>query len=392
VKILKNKFFIIGNLILLLVAIPLTLFFIKKQQELRSSATAASKLYFDPASPNTSSQCSSFNVDIMLDPSTNLVSIVDFYFTYDPTKVDVSQITPSENFTTVVRASTITSGAANMSVSIGADVTKSISTISKVATVTFTPKAAGNFQISFDTTKTRVFSIGPSDEPYENVLSSTSPANVTIGSGACLDGGATPGGATATPAPTTTLPTATPATNPTTTPGAGGGANTIPACTSLTVGPSATGSAPFAVLFSGSGTDPDATGLITKASFTLGDGQVQDVTTGLNQKSANVQANHTYQTPGNYAARLTFTDNAGGVSNACVRGINVTASASASASPTLAPTATTAPTATPTLVQKPTVSPTAVPTIPPAGSFAQTMGTLSLVVIALIGGFILLAL
>src|SRR3989344_5553892 len=203
-KILTNKYFILGNLLLLLISIPLTLFFIARQQELRGRAAPSSRLFFSPENPSSSTQCQSFNVDITVDPGSNIVSIVDFYLKYDPTKLDVLQIKESDKFPTVVRPISVSSGESNMSVSVGADVTRAVQTVAKVATVTFRPKAAGAAQIQFDQDRSRVFSLAPGDEPTENVLFQVSPANVTIGSGACA-------GVSTTPSPTTLItPTATP--------------------------------------------------------------------------------------------------------------------------------------------------------------------------------------
>lgn len=134
----------------------------------------------------------------MVDPGSNIVSIVDFYLTFDPTKLDILQITESDKFPTVVRPVSVSSGAANMSVSIGADVTKAVQTPSKVATVIFRPKMTGTAQIQFDQSLSRVFSLASGDEPTENVLFQVSPANVTIGSGACP-------GISITPSPTTSI-------------------------------------------------------------------------------------------------------------------------------------------------------------------------------------------
>ncbi len=218
-KILANKYFILGNLLLLLISIPVTLFFIKRQQDLRSRAAPTSRLTFTPETLNTSTQCQSFTTDITLDPGSNIVSIVDFYLKYDPTKLDVLQIRESDKFPTVVRPVSVSSGEANMSVSVGADVTRAVQTVSKVATVTFRPKSAGTAQLSFDADRSRVFSLAPADEPTENVLFQVSTANVTIGSGACAGGGVTP-------SPSAAL-------TPTTTPRVGGGASPTPTPTSI---------------------------------------------------------------------------------------------------------------------------------------------------------------
>ncbi|HVZ12752.1 MAG TPA: PKD domain-containing protein [Patescibacteria group bacterium] len=401
-KILTNKFFIFGNLLLLLIAIPVTLFFVKKQQEVRSKAAASSRLYFNPSNPSSSTQCTQgFNVDLMVDPGTNLVSIVNFYITYDATKLDVSQITPAGNFTSVVRPASVTPGQANMSLSVGGDVTKAVSTPSKVATITFVPKAAGSVQILFDSSKSSIYSLqlhpttGPTDAPTENVLSSGDPATVTIGTDTCT-GGATitpTGGAGVTPGVSG---------SPTATPGAGGSGdngngdnggsitstNQAPTCTTLAAAPT-TGNAPLSVLFTGSGNDPDTNGLVAKASFNFGDGQNQDVTTGLNQKSVTAQINHTYQSAGVFSASLVFTDDQGAQSVTCSQNVTVSA---ASGSATLTPTATIAPTAIPTIA--PSATPTLVqkPTVPPTGDVGQTIGILVTVITTIGAGLALLAL
>lgn len=243
-KILTNKFFILGNLLLILLAIPLTMFFVSKQQQLRSKAAPSSRLYFSPSNYNTSTTCPSFTLDVMLDPGSNSVSFVDFTINYDPSQVSVTDIAPSTTFSTVQRAASISGGTASISLdAVGGDVTKVVTTTSKVATITFAPKAAGTAQITFDSSKSQVLSLSTSDQPYTNVLSSADPTTVTIGSDACTSNGATgtPGvsttpavGVTVTPpvipltsvtpgastsaSPTPIIPTPTPTLIPTATP------------------------------------------------------------------------------------------------------------------------------------------------------------------------------
>lgn len=189
-KILTNKFFILGNLILILAAIPLTLFFVKKQQDLQSSAAPSSKLYFQPASVNTQLQCTSFTMDVMVDPGTNQVSTIDLYLTYDPTLVEVTQITPSSTFNIVQREASISNGTASIDLdAVGGspDPSKYVTSITKVATVTFAPKSAGTATIKFGT-DTQVLSLADAEKPYTNVLSSSADGTATIASGACAAG------------------------------------------------------------------------------------------------------------------------------------------------------------------------------------------------------------
>lgn len=388
-KILTNRYFIFGNLLVLLIAIPVTLFFLKKQQEVRTRAAPSSKLYFSPESLNTSTQCQSFNVDIMVDPGSNLVSIVDFYIKYDPAKLDVLDIKESPVFPIVVRPRSITSGEANMSVSIGADVTRAVQTISKVATVTFSPKAAGSAQVQFDSEKSRVFSLSTSDEPTENVLFSTSPSNVNVGTGSCLTASGTPSPTVGVSvSPTISLsPAPTASSTPTTS-----ATSQAPICTELSVSPSATGAAPFSVLFTAKGNDPDTTGVITKTTFNFGDGKVQDVTDGMNLKNVTVQTNHTFQTGGTFGTSVTFTDDKGMISQSCIKTITATGGGTSPGSGTSTPTPTGSGTSSGQLTATPTTAPTSAPTIPPTGNVAKTLGIIGAVLLTILGGFLLLAL
>lgn len=381
-NILTNKYFILGNLLLLLISIPVTLFFIKRQQELRSRAAPSSKLYFTPETINTSTQCSSFTTDVMVNPGQNIVSIVDFYLTYDPTRLDVIEVKESTSFPTIIRPISITSGETNMSVSIGSDVTRAVQTVSKVATITFRAKAIGTTQIQFDAQRSRVFSLAPSDEPTENVLSTTSPSNIVINSDACLtDGEPTPS------VPSTTI-------TPSATPGVGGGGsptpttapNQPPACTELSVSPAATGSAPFSVLFTAKGNDPDTSGLISKTTFNFGDGQIQDITDGMNLKAVTVQTNHTFQNAGTFGSTVTFTDNHGAVSQSCTKTLTVSG-----ASDLTSPTPTVS-TDSGQLTATPTEVPISVPTIPPTGGLASAIGIVGIITLTIIAGFLLFAL
>lgn len=351
-NILKNRYFILGNLFLILISIPITLFFIKKQQEVRSRAAPSSKLYFQPSNPNTSTQCASFTVDVMLDPGQNIVSIVDLGITYDATKLDLISIVESNIFSSVVKAQDLKSGSGTMSVSVGVDVTKAAQTTSKVATLTFKALAQGTAELKFDTAQTKAFSLSTSDSPTENVLSTTTPASVTITTDTC-----TTGQAASSPSPSPT-PTAT--TIP----------NQPPVCTEFTVTPQNQGTAPFAVQFSAKGNDSDGT--VSKATFVYGDGNAEDVTENMNVQSVTTQKGHTYQNAGTYSATATFTDNGNTISQACTLTITVSASSGGTATPTA------------TLIPTETIAPT--------GNFGSALGIMGGIILTIVGVALLFAL
>lgn len=372
-RILRNKYFILGNLLLLLITIPVTIFFIKKQTEVRTKAQASTRLFFNPPTITKSNTCPNLSVDVMADPGQNIVATVNFFVTFDATKLELVSITPSSSFSSVHREASIGSGTGDISVSTGGDTTKAVTAITKVATLTFNIKqgAEGATQVKFDDTKTQVFSLNePTDQPFENVLSSTAPTDVTLTSGVCSDG--TTGTPTPTPTgtisatltPTPTGVTGTPTPTPTT-----AAANLPPVCSDLSVSPGTSGSAPLALSFTSRGNDPDGT--ITKATFNFGDGQVQDVTDGMGLQNVTVQANHTFQAGGTFGTTVTFTDNRGAISQSCSQTI-IASGAGVTSTPTLAASAS--------------------PTIEPTGNIATTLGIIGAVILTIIGGFLLLAL
>ncbi len=201
--------------ILLLVAVPVTVFFIGKNQELRSKAAPATRLTFSPSSvTKTAGEQFSLNIDI--DTGENNVAVAQLHITYDATKLEALSITNGPKAPNIVASGTVGNGTATISVA-ATSTTNPIQGIGTIAilrfkgiTQTTTPSL-----VKFDTT-TFVSGIG---EQNPNVLTSTGQASVTISGGASQQSSTIP---TPTPtlnlSPTPTLPTVTPTLNLTPTP------------------------------------------------------------------------------------------------------------------------------------------------------------------------------
>lgn len=340
----SNKFFLLGVVVFLLLTIPLTIFFIKKQQDVRTKAAASTTLSLSPAS-KSAIVGQNFDLDVMVNPGgTNVISFIELHMTFDATKLEALQVIPNSTaFPATLEAPVITPGNMSVSLGIGSDPTGGIQTATKVVTLSFRPLSPTTepTKVSFDRLKTKVLSLSTDDQPGENVLISASDASVTItGAGA---GGGTPtptlqGGSPTptsgvgtgpTPTPTQTGATSTPTPGsqtplqPTPTPAAiiGSPGNIPPVCNSLSPSPAASGPAPLAVQFTGRGSDQDGT--MTKATFNFGDGRLQDVISGMGQKIATATASRTYQTAGSFTASVIFTDDKNGVSSPCTQVITV---------------------------------------------------------------------
>jgi hypothetical protein len=337
-----KKILLIAVIVIILIAIPLTLFLLQQQQELRSHAQAASTLSFTPdSSPSTPIQAAvgdPVDLDLYVDPGTNLISIVRLEVQYDDTKLTTASDSGDAfeknaiDFPSVREGPIYLDGKMQVTLSIGSDLTKPVKTKTKIGTLHLKAIAKTDTptQVLYST-QSQVLSLsgpdtGSSDQASENVLSATTPAIINI---ADTEPSITPE-ITDTPTPEVTdEPTASPTQ----------AVNVPPVCTTLTATPSA-GTAPLNVTFTATGTDTD--GQITKFAFNFGDGNLSTVTTDTQTSSNSATAEHTYTNGGEFTASAVLTDDKEGSStNECSQLITVSGpTATPSASVTETPTAT----------------------------------------------------
>lgn len=355
----KGKKFLLGGfLVMLLVGIPLSVYLVQQQQEVRSRAEKSTIVTFTPdstqAAPIQKAVGDSVPLDINVDPGKNLVSFVKLEISYDPEVLATSSANAFQANTTafpsVLEGPVYTPGKIAVTLSVGPDPTKAIQQKVKAATVTFTAlkdTPPGTPTLVTYSSNTQVLSIGSNDQASENVLSTATPATIAIGGAAPSPSDQPiPTGTIAPTVPITDSPTQAPLPtdvplptdilSPTPTgPVTSGPPNTAPVCSSIVADRELTGAAPFSITLTANGSDTDGT--IGKVTFNFGDGQQSDVTTsgGIGTASVNVQASHTYNNPGTYQATAILTDSSAGVSlpsDTCKQTITVT-EASGSASP-----------------------------------------------------------
>ncbi|OGG02698.1 hypothetical protein A2W14_01360 [Candidatus Gottesmanbacteria bacterium RBG_16_37_8] len=378
-----KKFLLFGFIVVLLIAIPVTIYLVQQQQKTRSAATPSTNLTLTPASNATTA---GENVTLILNvaPGTNRVSFIKFKINYDSTKLATAgagfelkpwQTADGTNFTPVLRQLVYQDGSIQGAIDVGPSPQYAISAPTQVASITFNAFAPTEAPttVSFDQSSTEVLSVGGESSSGENVLSSAIPATITIA------GGTTTTTTTTTTIPTTTTTTTTIPTTTTTIPTTTPSANQLPVCNTLTV--TSSGSAvPVTTTLVANGTDADGT--INKVTFNFGDGTTQDVTEGgaIGSNSVNVTVEHIYNSAGTFTASALLTDNNGAQSS----------SSSCNQAVTIAGGAAATPTSTPTTVG---VTITPAPTLPPTGPgqimlFVGALGA----IISAIGVFLLLAL
>lgn len=367
---------ILGFIIVLLIAIPVTVYILQQKQQTETQAVASTTLCFTKTTDNiclTNTNKPSLKVgdtitlDVLMKPGTNNVIAATLNIGFDQTKIatDGSGLVRSRDaFPSLIEGPIYTDGNISITMSVGIDLTMVVKTDIKIASVTFKALKSTDTlgtQVNF-TNQTNVTSTV--SDPETNVLSTSTPAFLLITAGTT---------------PTiTTAPTVTAA--PTTTPGPTV-QNTPPICSSLNIDRVASGSAPFSVTFTAVGNDSDGT--IKKATFNFGDGPVEDETVGggIGTNSVSVQKSHTYTNSGTFTARAVLTDDKNAISSSdnCTQVITVEPSPT---QPIGGPAEMT-----------PTVPPTATPTIAQPGPGETMVGIgIGAVVLTILGGLLFLAL
>jgi len=176
-----------------LLGIVFAVWTIKQRTNQRSKAAPSTTLLFDPATQNVTVG-DTFSSDITVNPGSNFVSTLMMVISYDSSKVTISPSDIKQNnavFTQVLEGPTqpqCNQSICSFSYSLGtgSDPTNIITKKTKVATVTFKaigPTGNTPATVSF-TGATKVYSTASTDTSRENVLSTTAPLTIQIGSGA----------------------------------------------------------------------------------------------------------------------------------------------------------------------------------------------------------------
>lgn len=328
-----KKILLIGFVIALLVAIPLVIYFFNQQQAVQTSSVPSTTLAFTPSSESVNlGEDVSFDVNV--DPGSNSVSFVKALISYDATKLatGASGFVPNTtDFPSIIQGPIYGPGTISITISIGATGTP-VQKLTRLGTLTLkaiAPTDSAPSQITFGN-QTQVLSIGATDQFNENVLSTTTPATISIIS-------------STTPTP---IPTEVPVTTLTPTPadvqsGTGSSSDELslaspadaaeaPVCSSFTADRALSGTVPYNVNFTLIGT---TSATVVKATFNFGDGTVTDLTQadGIGLTSVNALTSHIYNTAGTFSAFGTLTDADGVVSQVGTCTLILTINASGSA-------------------------------------------------------------
>jgi len=171
----KVIFFIIA--ILLLIAVPVTVYMIGTNQELRSKAAPATSLALNPSSI-TKKVGDIFSLEVQIDTGGNNVALAELHLVYDATKLEAQSITNGPLAPRIAASGVV--GAGTVSITVGANSSaqpiKGTGTIAIVRFRSMVPTGDVPIQVKFDST-TYVSGL---NEKQPNVLVNTSPASVSI--------------------------------------------------------------------------------------------------------------------------------------------------------------------------------------------------------------------
>lgn len=341
-----KKLLIIGFIVIILIAIPVTIFLLQQQQELRSRAEASSILSFSPTSnpsnPIQVKKNDNTDLDIFVDPGSNLVSFIKLEIQYDSQKLATAEAGANgevfeknaDAFPEERGVPKFEDGKVTVTVSTGQDANKVIRTKTKVGTIHF--KAIGKTdtptQVIFGGQTLALSTAGPSTG-----------SNDTFSDDVILHASLQPAVINVVEPTTTEEPTPSDGPAPTDVTPSPEADNSLPACVALTASVSS-GSAPLAVTFTATGSDTDGT--IKQINFNFGDSNVTTITEGLGTSSASATTTYTYTTGGTFTASAVVTDDRDGASTtACSQTIEVTGP-TATTTTTITPSTTTATTPT----------------------------------------------
>jgi hypothetical protein len=187
---INKKNVVLGAIALaLLISIPITVNQLSQRQTTQNHAAIGASLSFTPTSSTSSpiqkSIGSTIDLDLYVDPGSSSVTFVRYQVNYDPTKVQLVAASPVDLNTNVfnsVEGPVINTGTLAQSVSIGSDPTKVITKKTKIGTLHFTAVGSTNGStttIAFGNLA-QALSAGANEQANQNVLSTTTPAIISI--------------------------------------------------------------------------------------------------------------------------------------------------------------------------------------------------------------------
>lgn len=171
-----KKIILLVTSLLLLLAIPATIYLVMQRQELRKRAAPATSLSIAPQTI-TKNVDDEFTVEVKIDTGENQVLTAELHLTYDETKLEALSIANGPLFPSVLASGVVENGAATITVG-AAGATTPVTGTGTVATLRLKALEQTDAPVSirFDATTF----VGGLGEGSTNILIGSTPATVTI--------------------------------------------------------------------------------------------------------------------------------------------------------------------------------------------------------------------
>src|SRR3989344_2000084 len=110
-----KKLLLMVSILVVMVAIPVTIYLVSERQELRKKAAPATTLAFSPAS-TTKAVGSEFSLEVHINTGDNQVIAAELHIAFDPEILDAVTITNGALFPNVLTSGRVEAGTASITI------------------------------------------------------------------------------------------------------------------------------------------------------------------------------------------------------------------------------------------------------------------------------------
>lgn len=171
-----KKLLLIFVSLLLLGAIPVGIFLVGQNQEIRKRAAPATTLAITPATVRKNIG-DTFSMEVVIDTGENQVVAAELHLVYDPTKLEMETVSNGPLFPNILASGTVEAGTASITVG-ASDVKQPIKGTGTVAVIRLKGLAKTDSPTAIKLASNTF--VGGLGEGSANVLTGTTPATVTI--------------------------------------------------------------------------------------------------------------------------------------------------------------------------------------------------------------------
>lgn len=187
-NLIRHKYFKVAAIVSLFLILPVFIIVNQQNQDTRSQAEKSTNLSFSPTTsknqPLTKRVGDDFYLDVILKPGNNLITILKLDIRYDSNKMQLIQDNPIEVnnivFQNIIEGPVYSDGRVQVVLSIGPDLSRAISSESRVLTLNFNATSQTKRSLITFGENNSAFSTSINDGSSENVISNMVPAYIKI--------------------------------------------------------------------------------------------------------------------------------------------------------------------------------------------------------------------